>query len=230
MEGTVRVQSARTIDQDRAFVALMAGWLAGDGGPTVPTAAAPSDRGRRAAAPGSITLTSQSARSVAAGPGFVHEGDPVTSYKWMVNVDDTGDPGTAADPGHARSCLPPGAEGGSTDPDFADTCPWPSIRYTPGWTADRRPGRPGRPQRHARPSTASPPGKYLISVTADGFKIDGAHFTVHRRRDTTPVVVRMNPTPLPLATIRIQVFNDQIPVDATYEADAERGCRASPPT
>ncbi len=33
----------------------------------------------------------------------------------------------------------------------------------------------------------------------------------------------MNPTPLPLTTLRIQVFNDNAPVDATYEVDAEPG-------
>ena len=32
----------------------------------------------------------------------------------------------------------------------------------------------------------------------------------------------MNPTPLPLTTLRIQVFNDNAPVDATYEVDAEQ--------
>ena len=66
-----------------------------------------------------------------------------------------------------------------------------------------------------------PAGKYLISVTADGFKIDGSHFTVSG--GTQRVVVEMNPTPLPLTTLRLTVFNDNAPVDATYEVDAEQG-------
>ena len=33
----------------------------------------------------------------------------------------------------------------------------------------------------------------------------------------------MNPTPLPLTTLRLQVFNDNAPVDGTYEVDAEPG-------
>ena len=37
------------------------------------------------------------------------------------------------------------------------------------------------------------------------------------------MTVDMNPTPLPLTTLRIQVFNDFAPVDGTYEVDAERG-------
>jgi hypothetical protein len=32
----------------------------------------------------------------------------------------------------------------------------------------------------------------------------------------------MNPTPLPLTTLRLQVFNDSVPV-GTYEVDAEQG-------
>src|SRR5665811_1344313 len=67
-----------------------------------------------------------------------------------------------------------------------------------------------------------PAGKYLISVTADGFKIDGQHFTV-TSGVTTPVTVEMNPSPMPLSTLKIAVFNDNAPVDATYEVDAEPG-------
>ena len=72
-------------------------------------------------------------RSHHATSPLVHKGDPVTTYKWMINDDDTGDPGTAAAP-LLDSCLPPGRPaGGSADPDYADSCPWPSIRTTSGF-------------------------------------------------------------------------------------------------
>ena len=90
-----------------------------------PASAAASD-------PGAITLRVESARTVDPADGFVHQGDAIEKYKWLVNVDDTGDPGTAANPGTER-CLPATAAGGSSDPDFADTCPWPSIRNTSGF-------------------------------------------------------------------------------------------------
>jgi hypothetical protein len=170
--------------------------------------------------PGSITLTVASARSVNTGPGFVHEGDPITQYRWMVNVDDTGEPGDATQPLLDR-CLPPRAPGGSSDPDYADTCPWPSVRTTSGHAAIVAQGT----QADLSATTALgnlPPGKYLISVTADGFKIDGQHFTV-ASGVTTAVAVRMHPSPLPLATIRVQVFEDRAPVDGTYEIGAEQG-------
>ena len=59
-------------------------------------------------------------------------------------------------------------------------------------------------------------------MTADGFKIDGAHFTVDGGHDQR-VAVAMNPTPLPLTHAALQVFNDNAPVDGTYEVDAEQG-------
>ena len=71
----------------------------------VAAAAAPSTAAAAPSGPGSITLHVQSARSVNAGTGFVHKGDPVQKYRWLVNVDDTGDPGTSAHPG-IEKCLP----------------------------------------------------------------------------------------------------------------------------
>ena len=83
--------------------------------------------------------------------GLVHKGDAVTSYKWIINQDDTGDPGTAAHPGTDK-CLPASAgAGSSSNPDFADTCPWPSIRKTSGLAPIVAQGDQTRPQRHQGP-------------------------------------------------------------------------------
>jgi hypothetical protein len=169
--------------------------------------------------PGSITLHVQAARSVGSAAGLVHKGDTVDSYKWIINRDDTGDPGTAAHP-LTDQCLPSTAAGGSSNPDFADSCPWPSTRNTSGFAPIVAQGD----QSDLDDSVALdglPVGKYLISVTADGFKIDGQHFTV-TSGTTKKVTVEMNPTPLPLTTLRIQVFNDSVPVDGTYEVDGEQ--------
>jgi len=164
-----------------------------------------------------------SARSVNTGPGFVHQGDAIGTYKWLINRDDVGDPGTALDQG-TQACLPAtaGAGVGSSDPNFADTCQWPSIRNTSGQAPIIAQGNQAKLS-STIPLTGLAPGKYLISVLADGFKIDGQHFTVAAGQVGTPVIVQMNPTPLPLTTLRIQVFNDNVPVDSTYEVDAEQG-------
>ena len=173
-----------------------------------------------AAAPGSIRLAVQSARSVRPQAGFVHKGDPVTAYKWLINADDSGDPGTATNP-LTNQCLPARAPGGSSDPDYADTCPWPSTRTTSGFAPIIAQGDETDLNR-TKALPGLPPGKYLISVTAKDFKIDGAHFTV-APGGTQTVTVDMNPTPLPLSTIKIQVFQDNAPVDGTYEVGAEGG-------
>src|SRR5690349_18099311 len=116
--------------------------------------------------PGSITLHVQAARSVGSAAGLVHKGDTVDSYKWIINRDDTGDPGTAAHP-LTDQCLPSTAAGGSSNPDFADSCPWPSTRNTSGFAPIVAQGD----QSDLDDSVALdglPVGKYLISVTADG--------------------------------------------------------------
>ena len=150
-----------------------------------------------AAGPGSIKLHVQAARSVGAAPGLVHKGDAVTPYKWIINQDDTGDPGTASQPRHSKVPAATARAGGSSDPDYADTCPWPSTRKTSGWRPIVAQGDQ-TDLNDTKALTDLPAGKYLISVTADGFKIDGEHFTVDG--GTTEVTVEMNPTPLPLAT------------------------------
>ena len=139
----------------------------------------------------------------------------------MINADDTGDPGTAASPGTA-SCLPPGADGGSADPDYADTCPWPSTRYTPGWTQIVAQGD----QDDLDGDTALDgldPGQ--VPDLGDRRRLQDRRRPLHRHRrgDHRTSWSGCTRRPLPLATIRIQVFNDQTPVDGTYEADAEAG-------
>ena len=211
---------ARQVTRVRAVVVLLAALAMVSVQLTVPPWAP-----RAAAAdttPGSITMVVKSARSVNSGPGFVHQGDPISTYKWLVNKDDTGDPGTALNQG-TQACLPSTAvPGGGTDPNFADTCQWPSIRNTSGQAPIIAQGDQSTLSSTV-PLPGLAPGKYLISVIADGFKIDGQHFTVAPGQVGTPVSVVMNPTPLPLTTLRIQVFNDNVPVDATYEVDAEQG-------
>src|SRR6478752_4718059 len=135
---------------------------------------------------GSITLHVQSARSVNPGAGFVHQGDSIAHYHWLINQDDTGDPGTLADQG-ISSCLPATASGGSSNPDYADSCPWPSVRNTSGFAPIVAQGDETT-LGDGTALTNLPVGKYLISVTADNFKIDGKHFAVTAAGGTQKVV------------------------------------------
>jgi hypothetical protein len=163
---------------------------------------------------GAITLQVRSARTVGPPPE-IQQGDAVAAYHWLVTSDDVGDPHDAL-----QNCLPSRA-GVASSPDFADHCAWPSIRPTSGAIPIVAQGD----QTSLASATVLdglPDGRYLVSVTADGYKIDGSHFTV-AGGVTTPVVVSMQPFPLPLGSIRLRVFNDNMPVDGTYEVDAEAG-------
>lgn len=177
----------------------------------------------RTVAPNTTTTTTSTSR-------FIQKGDRVVTYHWMINEDSTGNPGTDASP-LLDQCLPSRAPGGSTKPSsttagdptepYADTCPWPSVRTTSGHSKIVAQGDESDLSAGTKLQGLAP-GKYLVSVTADGYKIDGAHFSVVDGRETA-VAVQMQPLPLPLATIKIQVFDDSVPADGTYEADAERG-------
>jgi hypothetical protein len=160
---------------------------------------------------GAITMRVSSARTVAAAPA-IQQGDAITSYRWLVAAEDVGDPHDTLD-----HCLPARAGVAST-PDFADHCQWPSTRQTPGAVAVVAQGDQSTLS-GAVPLPDLPVGRYLISVTADGYKIDGAHFTVVGGA-TTPVTVSMQPYPLPLGNVRLRVFDDSVPVDGTYEVGA----------
>jgi hypothetical protein len=166
-----------------------------------------------AAGTGSITLQVRSARTVGPAPE-IQAGDAVTAYHWLITSDDVGNP--YDDLAH---CLPPRAGVNSTA-DFADHCQWPSIRNTSGNVPIIAQGDQSTLSAAAALS-GLPNGKYLISVTADGYKIDGQHFVVAGA--PANVTVTMQPYPLPLSTIRVRVFQDNMPVDGTYEIGAESG-------
>jgi hypothetical protein len=145
----------------------------------------------------------------------VLKGDPVTAYKFMINVDNTGDP--TDDP----LCF------AATNPNYPDGCDWPSIRTVPGWSPIYAQG-----DETALNETITlaglPPGKYLISVMADGYKLDGEHFTIPME-ETTPgsgvatIEVAMHPLPLPPATMVIKVFEDVSMTNGQYDAPSEDG-------
>jgi hypothetical protein len=76
-----------------------------------------------------------------------------------------------------------------------------------------------------------PPGRYLISVLADGYKLDGKHFCVGTNTSGNPsadacsssVTVELQPTPLPDAQIQSAVFEDVSPVNSAPDLPAEHG-------
>jgi hypothetical protein len=116
----------------------------------------------------------------------ISKGDPVTDYRYIINEDNSG---TTTQRSPADGCNP-------NYPGYPDTCNWVSIAsvkgsspiFTQGDQSDFGPGI-------AFPDscTAATPCRYLVSVLADNFKIDGAHFTVPIENDGN-VTVEMRPS------------------------------------
>lgn len=148
--------------------------------------------------------------------GSLTKGAPIpsdTNYQWMITADDTGNP----DPGLIKSVC------SSSDPNYPANCPWPSIRNTGGNVPVVAQGDQTK-LGPTTPLSGLAPGSYLISVMADGYQLGGVHFTMPLADTTNGVVqVPLEETPIPTGTLRVRVFHDNAPVDATYEAAVETG-------
>jgi hypothetical protein len=143
------------------------------------------------------------------GAGVVR-GVPVGTFKYIINLDNTGL--VAGVPSDTPACRPDG------DPAYPANCPWPSIRAMPGSSPIATQGDQG----DFLPGSGVqlPDGRYLISVLADGYKLGGKHFTVP---DDAVVTVELDPHPLPTATVLAAVFEDIAPVNGAADVPAERG-------
>lgn len=171
-----------------------------------------------AAATNTLTLAVLSARTEprAFGGAGVTKGDEVTAYRYIINVDNTGD--TVQRPDALTGALPTACT--PADPGYPDSCTWVSIAgaassspiFTQGDQSDFANGA----------GLDLPDGRYLISVLADGYKLDGAHFSVPLA-DPGLVTVELQPAPLPEATIRTWVFEDISPTNGAPDAPAEHG-------
>src|SRR3981081_29386 len=191
----------------------------------------------------------------------------VTAYKWLISLDNTGNPAQSNLPNNDSTACHP-----SSDPVFPALCAWPSIHQSSAapalstgtqcdWSnpsntglasagcspapvtaiplpgaADPASGKvtglPSECDLQGSPKLAanlglgySQPCKFLVSVTANGYELSGAHFSnpmsVPLGTASGTVLVHMNPYPLPLGNIKILAFNDSSPTDATYEANVE---------
>ncbi|MGD9958246.1 SdrD B-like domain-containing protein [Nocardioides sp.] len=156
------------------------------------------------AATSTLTLDVVSARTeprAFAGAG-VAAGDPVDTYKFLINRDNTGSTSVRSATG---VCSP-------TDPGYPNNCPWTSINAAP----DASPIVAQGDQGDLVNGLDLPDGDYLISVLADGYKLDGAHFSVPL--SDGQVTVELQPMPLPDSTVKGQVFADMAPTNGAYDA------------
>jgi uncharacterized repeat protein (TIGR01451 family) len=168
-----------------------------------------------------VTLNVVSARTEpkAFDNAGVVKGAVVSSYKYLINIDNTGTT-TQRSPAVGTGCN-------TADAGYPSSCSWTSIAgakgsspiYTQGDQAD-----------FASPMTL-PDGRYLVSVLADGYKLDGQHFTVSGATvliegavvANATVTVALQPAPLPDAQIQAAVFEDISPVNSAPDLPAEHG-------
>ena len=159
------------------------------------------------AATNDLRLRVESARAEprALGGAGVDQGDAIASYKWMINLDNTG---TTEQRSPGDDCSP---ESG----DYPTSCHWTSIAGLPSSSPVVAQGD----ETTLSATTALmdlPDGRYLISVLADGFKLDGTHFSVPLSGSGT-ITVTLQPHPLPTATIKAQVFKDTDQANGQYD-------------
>jgi hypothetical protein len=152
-----------------------------------------------------LAVTSARTEPRALGGAGVTQGDPITAYKWMINLDNTG---TTEQRTPSDGCSPASA-------GYPDSCHWASI-------SSLRSSSPVMAQGDETTLNETdslndlPNGRYLISVMADGFKLDGVHFNVPKSADGL-IRVELQPTPLPNATIKAQVFADTDATNGQYD-------------
>jgi len=143
----------------------------------------------------------------------ISKGNAITQFKYIINVDNSGTT--------EQRSAEPGSGCSTADPGYPGSCNWVSIAgvassspiYTQGDQSDFGGG------------ITLPDGRYLISVLADNYKIDGAHFTVPLPDPVNGanVTVEMQPYDLPDATIQAEVFEDTAPTNSAPDVPAERG-------
>ena len=188
----------------------------------------------------SIKLQVQSSRdSLSTRPGAPKALQNIRTYKWLINLDNTGSSGNGKDD---PACHP------STNTNYPTGCYWPSIRYavaspaiTEGtqsdWNNSRTGALPafdgfkglpdncdanGNPLSYPRSTGVMFACRYLVSVTADGYQLGGTHFSVPMK---VPGLVKvfLNPFPIPLGTMRLKAFADTKPTDGTFDETNEAG-------
>ncbi len=163
----------------------------------VPSLGAPA-----AATTSTLTVKVVSARTeprAFGGAGVLKDAD-VPHFKFLINEDDTGTT-TQRTPNPLSGCA-------ATDLQYPASCHWPSIQEPSGWAPIVTQGD----ESDLAAGLDLPDGRYLISVLADGYAIDGAHFTVPLPNPGL-VTVGVQPDPLPDSTLKGNVFVDNAPTN-----------------
>jgi hypothetical protein len=135
--------------------------------------------------------------------------DPVIPFKWLLVENDVGSfEGTLANP--PANCS-------ATDAGYPQECEWPSIRTIKAQAAIYSSGN-SNGWNATTPLDISREGKYMVTVMADMFRLCGGYFEV---KPPSTANITLNPVcqmfPLPLGTIRMFIFQDNMPCNGQYD-------------
>ncbi|NWJ46026.1 MAG: hypothetical protein HXX08_09130 [Chloroflexi bacterium] len=153
----------------------------------------------------------------------VHQGDIVPNYKFIINQDTSGNPLQARYP----NCSPfTDATNTTINTNYPNNCNWPSIHQNDAYNPIVAQGTQANLNATTGLNlTGLPNGNYLISVWADGYKIDGTNFSLPLTGASGPtlglVTVAAQPYPLPLAAIKLQTFEDCNTVNGQFDSPGE---------
>ena len=160
-----------------------------------------------------VNLIAQPAAAAGTNDVSIHvvdakTGSPITTFQYLVNADNTG---TTEQRSPSDGCSPE-VQG------YPDTCHWTSV----GTPSSSPVVISGDESDFAGVNTIHlPTGRYLVSVLADGHKLDGAHFATPL--DNGVVTVEMQPTPIPDGTLQTAVFEDSASTNGAPDLPAEHG-------
>ena len=165
----------------------------------------------------SMLATSAEAAGLTLSVVSASTGATVSAYKYIINVDNTGTTEQRS-PAPGTGCSP-------QDAGYPGSCNWTSIAGVPGSSPIYTQGT----EADFASGLTIPDGRYLISVLADTYKLDGQHFTVSGTNVIVDGVVvpsltvQLQPWSLPDAQIQAAVFEDISPVNSAPDLPAEHG-------
>ena len=140
----------------------------------------------------------------------------ISNYQFLVNVDNTGQ-NIQRSPATGTGCS-------AQDAGYPGSCQWTSMgihSVSPIFAqGDQSQITAALAAVASGPATA----RYLISVLADGYKLDGAHFTAAAGGQIdVPLHASGDTTVLPSATVQTAVFEDNASTNSAPDLPAEHG-------
>ncbi len=149
----------------------------------------------------------------------VTKGAAVSNFRYMINLDNSAKGVSPTLPSDGTECSP-------SSTSYPAGCDWPSILQDPGAAPIYRQGTSADFAGGGTVTLPETSEDYLVTVLADGYKIDGLHFStplvVGTSAGPAELVVEVQPDPLPDATLRAQVFLDEASTNGAID-NGEQG-------